>query len=449
VGLHLARLLVLRLARGAPLLAASLAHSEANNMPVDYSMILGRPSPFASFQQGRANQLQIQAAEQDALLKQQAAEAAQQQAEQQAAFNQAFGQAYQSKDPQALQNVIAQFPEQFEMVQKAIGIRDEAQGKALGSLGIQLSQLATQDPQAAAGLIMQNEQVLRNAGPGYEPESLLKQLQENPKALSERADNFALVALGPKTFFDVTGARAKVNAQLRGQDITMRGQDIQQQEGALDRSARLQAAQIRADATLADAAAKLQAGQQLGAKDLRQINSDLTTFTKEHTGMYSAAKDLETLRARNTPASQLAAIFKYMKALDPTSVVREGEQVMVQRTDGVFGSMANYVSQLQSGKRLNDDQMKDLEVTAKQLANSQAEAVNSSVDSYLQSYGGTLPEAQKKLLESRKAKIFEVEAPKKDKQQASQSGAPEVGTAADGYIFLGGDPADPASWRKQ
>jgi hypothetical protein len=32
---------------------------------------------------------------------------------------------------------------------------------------------------------------------------------------------------------------------------------------------------------------------------------------------------------------------------------------------------------------------------------------------------------------------------------AAPSGAPQVGTVEHGYVFLGGDPSKPASWRKQ
>lgn len=205
-------------------------------MALDYSILFQGPTAGQQIRQGIGDFMQIRAADAAAKqqeLKQQQAAAA---AEQQAAFNQAFGQAFQSKDPQALKQLVGQFPGQFKQIQEAIGIRDDMQGKALGSLGVQLSQLATSDPQAAAQLIAQNEGVLRQAGPAYAPESLLSQLQQDPQGLAERADNFALVALGPKTFYDVQGARQKVQAQIRGQDITMRGQDIQQAEGAANRA---------------------------------------------------------------------------------------------------------------------------------------------------------------------------------------------------------------------
>jgi len=367
----------------------------------------------------------------------QANQAAQAQQARAAEFQQAFGAAYQSGDNKALTSLIGQYPEQFEQIKQAAGFRDEQTNNALGSLGIQISTLAGTDPQAAAQMIAQNADLLRSKGAGYEPENLMKLLAEDPQGLAKRADTFSLLALGPDKYYAVTDQRNKnaltsrgQDVTMRGQDITVRGQDIQRSEGAANRGNAMQVAQIKANATLADAAAKLQAGQTLDVKDVRQINSDLTGFTKEHAGMYSAAKDLETLADRNTPASQLAAIFKYMKALDPTSVVREGEQVMVQRTDGIFGTMGNLVSGLQNGQRLNPEQMQDLVMTAKELANSQGVSVNATVDQYLGSYGEVIPPAQRNLLESRKAKMFDL--PKKPPVAGEGGGnaAPTVTTQA-------------------
>jgi hypothetical protein len=171
-----------------------------------------------------------------AKMREQAQSAAAAQAERQGMFQQAFGQAFQSGDRKQIAALMGEFPDQYEQIKGALGFQDEQKATALGSLGVQLSQFAATDPQAAANLIAQNADVLRSAGPGYEPESLLQTLQQDPAALADRADKFSLLALGPEKYFDVTGARAKIDAQMRGQDIQIRGQDIQQQEGQANRS---------------------------------------------------------------------------------------------------------------------------------------------------------------------------------------------------------------------
>lgn len=68
---------------------------------------------------------------------------------------------------------------------------------------------------------------------------------------------------------------------------------------------------------------------------------------------------------RKTKAGDLAAIFSFMKSLDPRSVVREGEQLQVQRTDGIFGTVQAYVSQINDEGTLTQDSRDDLRETIK------------------------------------------------------------------------------------
>jgi hypothetical protein len=205
-------------------------------MSLDYGMILNQPSVGSQLQQGIGQFLGIREMEAQAKMREQAQMQDQQQAERQGMFQQAFGQAFQSGDRQQLAALMGQFPDQYEQIKGALGFQDEQRAAALGSLGVQLSTLAAQDPNAAAQLIAQNAEVLRQAGPGYEPEGLLQTLQQDPAALADRADKFSLLALGPEKYFDVMGNRAKIDAQLSGQSVQMRAQNIQLQEGKENRA---------------------------------------------------------------------------------------------------------------------------------------------------------------------------------------------------------------------
>lgn len=239
-----------------------------------------------------------------------AIEQAQAQAERQGMFQQAFGQAFQSGDRNQLAALMGEFPDQYEQIKGALGFQDEQKATALGSLGVQLSQFAATDPQAAANLIAQNADVLRSAGPGYEPEVLLQTLQQDPAALADRADKFSLLALGPEKYFDVTGARAKIDAQLSGQAVQMRAQDIQQQEGAANRAQAMSLKQL----TLADKALDRQVsmlGKQLDneTNDLRR--QELALKLEEKRGQLDQTrKDIsakqETTIANMTEAARLA-----------------------------------------------------------------------------------------------------------------------------------------------
>jgi hypothetical protein len=61
-----------------------------------------------------------------------------------------------------------------------------------------------------------------------------------------------------------------------------------------------------------------------------------------------------------SPASDMALIFAYMKMLDPTSVVREGEYDKVGNTTNIPGKVLNYLNKARTGEMLNDDQIEDI-----------------------------------------------------------------------------------------
>lgn len=75
--------------------------------------------------------------------------------------------------------------------------------------------------------------------------------------------------------------------------------------------------------------AKKEEGDELKFKDKQSINKDLTAIVKSSVAVKRSAEELEGLKNLNSPAAKLGAIFKFMKALDPTSVVRETEQGQV------------------------------------------------------------------------------------------------------------------------
>lgn len=217
-------------------------------MALDYGVILNQPDANQQIQQGIGQFLGIREAEAQARMREAAMQQAEQQAQRQAQFQSEFGKAWQSGDRNQVVGLMGQYPDQLKEIQAALGFQDEQKAKTLGTLGIQLGSLAKMNPQAAGQLIVQNAEALKQAGPGYDPQMLLDSLAKDPNAFADQAEKISLLALGPEKFFDVTGQQSKVAAQLRGQDITMRGQDIQQQEGAANRANAMTLKQL----TLAD-----------------------------------------------------------------------------------------------------------------------------------------------------------------------------------------------------
>jgi hypothetical protein len=63
--------------------------------------------------------------------------------------------------------------------------------------------------------------------------------------------------------------------------------------------------------------------------------------------------------AKPTAANDMSMIFAYMKILDPTSVVREGEFANAQNTAGIPGRVVNAYNRALNGQRLNEQQRRE------------------------------------------------------------------------------------------
>lgn len=156
-------------------------------------------------------------------------------------------------------------------------------------------------------------------------------------------------------------------------------------------------------------------GAKLTAKDIQGINKDVTGLIKDTVGIDAAAKSLEGLKQSSSPSAQLAAIFKFMKALDPTSVVREGEQQMARATGGPADFMVGIVNDLQGEGGLPPAVFADMVATSRNLADSAINTSRTEISDYLDVYGNTIPEDFKSKIKSRipKAKSTKGEATNK------------------------------------
>lgn len=72
-------------------------------------------------------------------------------------------------------------------------------------------------------------------------------------------------------------------------------------------------------------------------------------------------------KATTSPAATLAAATKFMKLLDPGSVVRESELGMALAASGVIDRATNYFNILQNGKVLTPTQVKDFKNITQQI----------------------------------------------------------------------------------
>jgi hypothetical protein len=137
------------------------------------------------------------------------------------------------------------------------------------------------------------------------------------------------------------------------------------------------------------------------AKVRKSINTDVTSLTNDSKMISQAYTDLSKLKESSSPTDQLAAVFKLMKALDPESVVREGEQAQARSTGGPADSLVGLYNKLWGGGSLPPNAFTDMVNTSRLLADSQNTATTKVVSSYLDTYEETLPPSLIKKLKAR------------------------------------------------
>lgn len=168
---------------------------------------------------------------------QQARMANEQAAAQQEALN-AFKSDWQASfgDPQKMSALVAKYPGQMDAIKAGIGFQDEQHQMSLGNAARDLRvAMATGNPQAVQQTALKHAGILGSVGSSAD--DITQQFQQNPGALANIVDAVGLSALGAKDYYGVTGDRDKLAEQVRsnkageglqarGQNITMRGQDM-------------------------------------------------------------------------------------------------------------------------------------------------------------------------------------------------------------------------------
>lgn len=165
-----------------------------------------------------------------------------QQQQRQNEFKQAYGSAFQSGDRTAMRNLAAQYPEQFDSIQKGMGFIDDDQRNTIGHLATSAQLASTQGPEAFGTWLNNNASELQRAG--FNPNDVANMYQQSPEGFNQFAGNMAVFSLGPEKMFEVQDRlagreidrgrlaetvrsnKAGEGLQARGQNITMRGQDI-------------------------------------------------------------------------------------------------------------------------------------------------------------------------------------------------------------------------------
>lgn len=112
------------------------------------------------------------------------------------------------------------------------------------------------------------------------------------------------------------------------------------------------------------------------------LRKEYTTQIKTPQTVVNSYAQIE--QAAKTPSAQndLALIFSYMRMLDPTSVVREGEFATAQNAAGVPDQIRNAYNRAISGERLNPEQRQGFVASARGIKDQAQKQIDGYRDQY-------------------------------------------------------------------
>ncbi len=324
------------------------------------------------------------------------------------AFNKVHADAWASGDPSGLFKFAQENPAFVAQAQQAFSGLNDQQRNDMGDLAMRANVALSQGPEAYSKFITDNKDRLNRVGANAD--WMIQTGIQNPEQLSHMLTTMTLGAVGPNKMLDYQDKMVGRQLEKGRLDESIRQADMENARGwANIQNAQLDRAQ-RAQMHSDEMGLKLMELGQKGkpsADLIKGLNSDITNFGKNYNSVRAAANSLQALSKVNTGAAQLGIIFNYMKSLDPQSVVREGEQVQVMRSDGIWGQIKGYVDQLNAGNGLSQEARDNIVNAAKINANAMGQQFNQQVDEYLDTYGDTIPQGLKKSLGRRKAKLFD------------------------------------------
>lgn len=183
-------------------------------------------------------------------------------------------------------------------------------------------------------------------------------------------------------------------------------------------------------------------------KDLRQ-EYELNPNVKSYQIVRDNYERIRQGAQQTSGAGDLAIIFGYMKMLDPTSVVREGEQASASNAAGVPAAIRNSYNSIMSGDKLSPEARQQLLSAAEQVYGQSAQNLgdlNTRYSGIAQNWQldpgriVQMPEKYDPLNPTPEQASTPAPA------SPSQPAAPRIGETRDGYVYKGGDPSQPSSW---
>lgn len=186
---------------------------------------------------------------------------------------------------------------------------------------------------------------------------------ERRRALDGRISAFELEEVKART----AGERKLMEAeQIAGRKLTLAERvklaGLEPSAGAETPAQKIANIEAALGRTLTDPERERVAGIGIDAAKITDIASARKEFARlsgDFITIRNSFDQIKAVAARPSAAGDVAMIFSYMKMLDPTSVVREGEQATAANAAGVDDRLRNTYNRLLTGERLTTEQRGD------------------------------------------------------------------------------------------
>lgn len=114
----------------------------------------------------------------------------------------------------------------------------------------------------------------------------------------------------------------------------------------------------------------------------KELRGEVSKVASEYNDVNNSYKTLQNLSASPSPAGDISIVFAYMKMLDPSSTVREGEQAQASNAGGIDTKVRNMYNYLLTGQRLTPEQRADFVKQAQTLYNVRETKYKADLDRY-------------------------------------------------------------------
>ena len=178
------------------------------------------------------------------------------------------------------------------------------------------------------------------------------------------------------------------------------------------------------------------------AKAAMGFQNDYRAATKDSYQRAQAYESMVQASADPSAKGDLTMVYTFIKALDPSSVVREGEISLVNANRSIPDQIKGYAQKLATGQNLLPAERQDLINQARTLTQTDYKRSRNDVKAYRDN-------AQRLGLDPDMYAPDPYAGFKPQVEKPATGKSPMKGQTVDGYKFKGGNPADPNSWERQ